>query len=193
LSLRHALGPFHRASLALRIALAGRSLPRLREVARDLGPAADGWPLLVVDATDEQAVIDLAGRARVVVTTVGPYVKYGVPLAAACAEAGTHYCDLTGEPQFIRAMIDAQVACQAAAPPGSGRHKKRRRTGARVSEIPEALMTAVERLAESVSLSVAALLDDDEAEMVMTRAKRLVRRPVFPIDETGRRHPGPLV
>lgn len=60
-------------------------------------------------------------------------------------------------------------------------------------EIPEALMTAVERLAESVPLSVAALLDDDEAEMVMTRAKRLVRRPVFPIDETGRRYPWPLV
>lgn len=60
-------------------------------------------------------------------------------------------------------------------------------------EIPEALMTAVERLAESVPLSVAALLDDDEAEMVMTRAKRLVRRPMFPIDETGRRYPWPLV
>jgi uncharacterized repeat protein (TIGR03843 family) len=60
-------------------------------------------------------------------------------------------------------------------------------------EIPEALMARVERVAESVPLSVAALLDDDEVEMVMTRAKRLVRRPVFPIDETGRRYPWPLV
>ncbi len=63
----------------VRIALAGRSLTRLRDVAADLGPAAEGWPLLVVDATDEQAVTDLAARAAVVVTTVGPYVKYGVP------------------------------------------------------------------------------------------------------------------
>src|SRR5690349_22564456 len=85
------------AAPSLRIALAGRSLTRLQDVARSLGAPASEWPLLVVDATDEAAVTDLAARARVVVTTVGPYVKYGVPLAAACAEAGTHYCDLTGE------------------------------------------------------------------------------------------------
>ena len=59
----------------VRIALAGRSLTRLAEVARELGPAAEGWPLLVVDAADERAVTELANRARVVVTTVGPYVK----------------------------------------------------------------------------------------------------------------------
>ena len=103
----------------VRIALAGRSLTRLRDVAADLGPAAEGWPLLVVDATDEQAVTDLAGRAAVVVTTVGPYVKYGVPLAAACAEAGTHYCDLTGEVLFVHRSIAAN-------------HETAQRTGARI-------------------------------------------------------------
>ena len=95
------------ADPTVRIALAGRSLPRLREVSRDLGPAAESWPLLVVDATDVQAVTDLAARARVVVTTVGPYVKYGGPLATACAEAGTHYCDLTGEVLFVHRSIAA--------------------------------------------------------------------------------------
>ena len=103
----------------MRIALAGRSLTRLRDVAADLGPAAEGWPLLVVDATDEEAVTDLAGRAAVVVTTVGPYVKYGVPLAAACAEAGTHYCDLTGEVLFVHRSIAAN-------------HEAAQRTGARI-------------------------------------------------------------
>ena len=103
----------------VRIALAGRSLTRLAEVARELGPAAEGWPLLVVDATDERAVTELANRARVVVTTVGPYVKYGVPLAAACADAGTHYCDLTGEVLFVHRSIAAN-------------HETAQRTGARI-------------------------------------------------------------
>jgi short subunit dehydrogenase-like uncharacterized protein len=107
------------ADPALRIALAGRSLTRLQEVARDLGGAASQWPLVVVDATDEAAVTDLAARARVVVTTVGPYVKYGAALAAACAEAGTHYCDLTGEVLFVHRSIAANS--EAA-----------RRTGARI-------------------------------------------------------------
>jgi short subunit dehydrogenase-like uncharacterized protein len=107
------------ADPALRIALAGRSLTRLQDVARDLGGAASQWPLVVVDATDEAAVTDLAARARVVVTTVGPYVKYGAALAAACAEAGTHYCDLTGEVLFVHRSIAANS--EAA-----------RRTGARI-------------------------------------------------------------
>jgi len=42
----------------------------------------------------------------VVVTTVGPYLRYGLPLVAACAKAGTHYADLTGEPLFVREAID---------------------------------------------------------------------------------------
>ena len=107
------------ADTGVRIALAGRSLTRLGEVSRELGAAAAQWPLLVVDATDEAAVTDLAQRARVVVTTVGPYVKYGVPLAAACAEAGTHYCDLTGEVLFVHRSIAAN-------------HQTAQRTGARI-------------------------------------------------------------
>ncbi len=107
------------ADPGLRIALAGRSLTRLGEVSRSLGAEAADWPLLVVDATDEAAVTDLARRARVVVTTVGPYVKYGVPLAAACAEAGTHYCDLTGEVLFVHRSIAAN-------------HETAKRTGARI-------------------------------------------------------------
>jgi short subunit dehydrogenase-like uncharacterized protein len=103
----------------VRIALAGRSLTRLQEVARGLGSAAADWPLLVADATDERAVTDLASRATVVVTTVGPYVKYGVPLVAACAEAGTHYCDLTGEVLFVHRSIAAN-------------HETAQRTGARI-------------------------------------------------------------
>lgn len=90
----------------VRIALAGRSEERLASVRAGLGASAAHWPLLVVDASDEAQMADLARSTVVVATTVGPYVKYGKPLVAACAAAGTHYCDLTGEVLFVRDMID---------------------------------------------------------------------------------------
>ena len=89
-----------------RIALAGRSRERLAAVrARLPGPARD-WPLVHADATDPASLAALAGAARVVATTVGPYAKYGLPLVEACARAGTHYADLTGEVLFMREAID---------------------------------------------------------------------------------------
>ncbi|MGW4767927.1 saccharopine dehydrogenase family protein [Nocardia sp. NPDC004278] len=89
-----------------RIALAGRSLDKLTTVRDELGPAAANWGLVVADSTDQAALDALAARTTVVVTTVGPYLRYGLPLVAACAKAGTHYADLTGEPLFIRDAID---------------------------------------------------------------------------------------
>ncbi|MEV6323172.1 saccharopine dehydrogenase NADP-binding domain-containing protein [Nocardia sp. NPDC051787] len=90
-----------------RVALAGRSLDKLTAVREGLGPKAAGWGLVVADSTDQAALDELAARTKVVVTTVGPYLRYGMPLVAACAKAGTHYADLTGEPLFIRDAIDA--------------------------------------------------------------------------------------
>jgi len=91
---------------AARIALAGRSLDRLRAVRDTLPEAARAWPLIVADAASPATLNELAKRTRVVVTTVGPYSKYGLPMVAACAEAGTDYADLTGETMFIRESID---------------------------------------------------------------------------------------
>jgi short subunit dehydrogenase-like uncharacterized protein len=62
--------------------------------------------VLVADAADESALRALVGRSRVIVSTVGPYALYGEPLVKVCAETGTDYCDLTGEVQWIRRMID---------------------------------------------------------------------------------------
>ncbi|MEU1550441.1 saccharopine dehydrogenase NADP-binding domain-containing protein [Nocardia sp. NPDC005745] len=90
-----------------RIALAGRSLDKLTAVRDNLGPKAASWGLVVADSKDQAALDELAARTKVVVTTVGPYLRYGLPLVAACAKAGTHYADLTGEPLFIREAIDA--------------------------------------------------------------------------------------
>jgi short subunit dehydrogenase-like uncharacterized protein len=93
----------------LRWALAGRSKDKLEAVRRDLA-ALDGklasLDLLLADAADPAALAKVAQETRVVCTTVGPYMKYGRALAAACAEAGTHYCDLTGETPFVRTSID---------------------------------------------------------------------------------------
>ncbi|HET6534214.1 MAG TPA: saccharopine dehydrogenase NADP-binding domain-containing protein [Actinoplanes sp.] len=86
-----------------RIALAGRSADKLEQVRGRLGVT---WPVIVADAADEAALTGMAARTRVVITTVGPYSKYGRTLAHACAAAGTDYVDLTGEVLFTRASID---------------------------------------------------------------------------------------
>ena len=91
-----------------RIALAGRNLDKLAGVAAraaELRPAdAPALALLEADASDPASLAALARSTRVAVSTVGPYLKYGEPLVAACAAAGTGYLDLTGEPEFVDQM-----------------------------------------------------------------------------------------
>jgi short subunit dehydrogenase-like uncharacterized protein len=93
-----------RAPGDLRWAIAGRNAAKLAEVAAATGADVDR---IVADAADRAALDELAASTRVVASTVGPYAKYGSDLVAAVAAAGTDYCDLTGEPQWMRAMIDA--------------------------------------------------------------------------------------
>jgi len=95
------------APAGVRVGLSGRSADRVAAVRRGLGPVAVGWPVLVADAADPTALAALAGRTRVVLSTVGPYARHGLPLVAACAAAGTDYADLTGEVTFVRRSIDA--------------------------------------------------------------------------------------
>lgn len=91
----------------LRVGLGGRSVPRLYEVRARLPGRGQTWGFTVADASDERALAALARKTRVVATTVGPYSRHGLALAAACAEAGTHYLDLTGEVLFMRRSIEA--------------------------------------------------------------------------------------
>ena len=88
----------------LRWAVAGRRRGALEQVVADLGVDV---PIVVADAHDEADMARLAASTAVVCTTVGPYAEHGSLLVAACAEAGTDYCDLTGELPWIRRMIDA--------------------------------------------------------------------------------------
>jgi short subunit dehydrogenase-like uncharacterized protein len=97
-----------------RIALAGRSQAKLAAVRDRLPAAAREWPLLVADSTDAASLAALAASTTVVATTVGPYAKYGMPLVEACAAAGTHYADLTGEVLFVREAADKTDAAARA-------------------------------------------------------------------------------
>ena len=95
------------APAGCRWALAGRNQGKLEEVrARlaEIDPSCSDLPLLHADSTDPASLTAVAEAARVVITTVGPYLLYGEPLVAACAEAGTDYVDLTGEPEFVDRM-----------------------------------------------------------------------------------------
>jgi short subunit dehydrogenase-like uncharacterized protein len=89
-----------------RIALAGRSPDKLAAVRATLGEAARDWPIVTADASSPASLEAMAARTRVVLTTVGPYSRYGLPLVAACAKTGTDYADLTGEAMFVRQSID---------------------------------------------------------------------------------------
>lgn len=104
------------APTGLRWAIAGRNPEKLAAVRDRLGLEVE---LLHADVTDPASLADLVARAKAVITTVGPYLEYGEPLVAACAEAGTDYVDLTGEPEFVDRMYLAH-------------HATAERTGARI-------------------------------------------------------------
>ena len=83
-------------------AIAGRSKAKLQQVSDEIG--LEGVAMFVADASDEVALKALCDQATVIMSTVGPYALYGDTLVKVCVETGTHYCDLTGEPQWIRKM-----------------------------------------------------------------------------------------
>lgn len=136
-------------------ALAGRSpskLAHVRDRLAQISPACAELPLIRADISDEGSLRDLAESARVIVSTVGPYLRYGEPLVAACAAAGTDYLDLTGEPEFVDTMYLRY-------------HQRAMSTGARLihscgfDSIPADLgvLFTVDQLPEGVPLKVTCL------------------------------------
>jgi short subunit dehydrogenase-like uncharacterized protein len=93
----------HGANGKLRWAIAGRDLAKLDQVARTTGADVQR---IVADAADRPALDSLTASTKVVVSTVGPYALYGSELVESVVEAGIDYCDLTGEVQWMRRMID---------------------------------------------------------------------------------------
>jgi short subunit dehydrogenase-like uncharacterized protein len=132
-----------------RWALAGRNQGKLEAVRERLGDGHADLALLTADVTDPASMRAIAESAKVVITTVGPYIHYGEPLVAACAAAGTDYVDLTGEPEFVDLMWLRY-------------HEQAERTGARIvhccgfDSIPHDLgvLYTVNLLPEGVPLKV---------------------------------------
>ncbi|SBS72898.1 putative enzyme [uncultured Mycobacterium sp.] len=112
-------GYLARSRSGLRIALAGRSKSRLEGVRSGLGGRAKDWPLIVADVEKPGSLKAMAARSRLVLNAVGPYTRYGLPVVAACADAGTDYIDLTGEVPFVRRSIDQS-------------HRRAKNSGARI-------------------------------------------------------------
>lgn len=90
-------------------AMAGRSREKLEAVRDEIGAPKD-TPLVVADAADPASLNAMVGRAKAIVSTVGPYQLYGSDLVAACVAAGTDYLDLCGEPNWMAEMIGAHHA-----------------------------------------------------------------------------------
>jgi short subunit dehydrogenase-like uncharacterized protein len=135
-----------------RWALAGRNSTKLEQVRERLAtidPACADLELLPADTGDSASMRDMAEATRVLITTVGPYIRYGEPVVAACAAAGTDYVDLTGEPEFVDRMWFAY-------------HEQAERSGARLvhscgfDSIPYDLgvQFTVEHLPEGVPISI---------------------------------------
>ena len=91
----------------VRWAMAGRSADKLSAVRDEMG-VDKSVALITADSSDAASLKSLAERTKVVLTTVGPYQLYGMPLIEACVNAGTDYVDLCGEPAWMRDVIEAQ-------------------------------------------------------------------------------------
>ncbi|MFD1542322.1 saccharopine dehydrogenase family protein [Nonomuraea guangzhouensis] len=161
----------------VRWALAGRDRAKLERLGIDA-------PILVADATDPASLAAIAREARVVVTTVGPYLRYGEPLVAACAEAGTHYLDLTGEAEFVDRMYVRH-------------HQRATTTGAKLvhacgfDSIPYDLgvLFTVGQLPEHVPLKVSGFLRSEMRASggTLASAMTIVSRPLQLLDAAARR------
>ena len=90
----------HQTTSNLRWAVAGRNTNKLEEVL-----SGREVQILQAESHDTESLEALARQGRVILTTVGPYARYGSELVAACVRHGTHYCDLTGEVHWMHEMI----------------------------------------------------------------------------------------
>ncbi|MFF1304852.1 saccharopine dehydrogenase family protein [Streptomyces sp. NPDC058307] len=175
----------------LRWAVAGRSERKLQQL-RERLPAGESVGVLRADVAEPDSVRELAEQARVVATTVGPYVSYGEDLVAACADTGADYLDLAGEPEFV----DLTYV----------RHDARaRESGARLvhacgfDSIPHDLGAyfTVQQLPEGVPLTVDGFVTADATFSGGTFASALNQfsrlRPMLAAERDRRRHEPRLV
>ena len=88
----------------LKWAIAGRDKEKLNTVRENY--LDENIPIILADSFDESSLVEMVKKTNVVCSTVGPHAKYGSLLVKSCVNNGTNYCDLAGEAQWIRKMID---------------------------------------------------------------------------------------
>ena len=84
-------------------AIAGRDEAKLNELQSKLGSTVD---IILANSDDADSLDEMTKQTQVIISTVGPYLKYGEPLIKSCTTHGTDYVDLTGEAIFIKDMMD---------------------------------------------------------------------------------------
>lgn len=94
---------------SVRWAIAGRrrdALEKIRAEVAAIDPKLADLPIVIADSNDVKSLDALTANTKAVITTAGPFDRYGTPLVKSCAMHGTHYCDITGETDWVREMID---------------------------------------------------------------------------------------
>ncbi len=94
---------FQSQGLEIKWAIAGRNLGKLQSVSKNLAPDIE---ILVADSDDEAGLNDICSRSKVVLSTAGPFHRYGSKLVKACVENGSHYVDITGENFWVKGLIE---------------------------------------------------------------------------------------
>ena len=92
------------SNTALKWGIAGRNKEKVLVIADRLNITKDR--IFIADCNDIESLIKLTSKTKVICTTVGPYAKLGTNLIEACIKTNTNYCDITGETQWIRKMIN---------------------------------------------------------------------------------------
>jgi short subunit dehydrogenase-like uncharacterized protein len=96
----------HAQSGQVRWAIAGRNREKLEAVKTQIGGAATAADVLVADSGDQAAVDNIVARTRVLLTTAGPFARYGSAIVDACVRLKTHYADITGETPWVKDLIE---------------------------------------------------------------------------------------
>ena len=94
---------FQSLDLEINWAIAGRNIEKLQDVASNLAPNVE---ILIADSNDEEGLRKICSRSKVVLSTAGPFHRYGSKLVAACVENGAHYVDITGENFWVKGLIE---------------------------------------------------------------------------------------
>ena len=101
----------HATGRPIKWAIAGRNADKLKAVHAGLSPEVE---IIIADCDDDAALQAMTARAKVVLSTTGPFHRYGSKLVAACVENAAHYVDITGENFWVKEMIEKHHEAAAA-------------------------------------------------------------------------------